>query len=344
MKNKLILGLIIAVILSTAPAPAFAWGSATHLYLSEKLGNKNGGLNDQEMYGATVLDVFNLMFGYEHQPYLWTETHYGFMKLVDAAEPEEKALVYGAVSHNEAWGADHTAHIDALTIEGDGGYVIIKSMELASILAPEIRTSLEGLILVVFGLDPDDYPDWLEELVEQAVEELSLVLADNGVESAVDYLITQNEDKKVGYRMLSSAEERDDFIPLLLSEAYAGGLAYVAEITPLEASAIIIGTESEFKEQMISYGTALTQENAMEIMAEQGAELAIMILEAEYGIEVPPDLYPQIFALVKNLMTFTLFEAIEIVEDDYFEELEATQKYVKKQLNRHKVKTYRKSN
>ena len=91
----------------------------------------------------------------------------------------------------------------------------------------------------------------------------------------------------------------------------------------------------------MSYGAILAQENAMELMAEQGAELAIVMIEARYGLVVPPLLYEQVFQKVKDLITFTLLEAIEVVEDDYAEELEATQKYVKKQLNTHKIKTFR---
>ncbi len=333
--KKITLSVLMMISLMLIMTPVvFAWGSATHSYLTEKLGNKEDVLNQQEMYGATLIDVFNFMFGVPYQPYLSTETHYEFMKLVDAAEPEEAALAYGFVSHNEAWGADYTAHIEALTIEGDEGYVIAKSEELAPLLVPTIIASLEELL----GPLPSPPPSPYKELIE----ELSLGLAHIGVESAVDYLVSQNEDKKIGYKMLTSAQERDDFVPSLLSRAYAEDLAYVARITHLEASAIIIGTESEFRTQMISYGESLTQENAIELLAEQGAVLAITMLEEEYGISVPLDLYPQIFALVKDLMTFTLYEAIDIVEDDYSDELEATQKYVKQQLNANKIKPYHK--
>ncbi|MCK5061652.1 hypothetical protein KAR28_03820 [Candidatus Parcubacteria bacterium] len=344
MKNKLILSLVVGLVVATLPVPALAWGSATHLYLSEKLGNKDGVTDQQEMYGATLVDVFNLMFGHPYQPYLWNETHYGFMKLVEAAEPEEMALAYGFASHNEAWGADHTAHIDALTIEGEGGYVIIKSQELAPILAPEIRASLEQLVFIVYEMVPP-YPADIELLIQQAVQEMSFMLADNGVESAVDYLVGQNEDKKVGDRMFGSAQDRDSFVPLLLVEAYAEGLASQPGMTYETASNLIMATEAAFQTQMMSYGLALAQEDPGDIkeaMAEQGAVLAIMIIEAEYGITVPLALYPLIFQEVKNLMIFTLNQAIEVVEDDYVEELEATQKYIKKQLNAHKIKTYRK--
>ncbi len=334
MKRKLILGLIIAIILATLPASTLAWGSATHAYLTEKLGNKEDVLNQQEMYGATLIDVFNFMFGVPYQPYLWTKTHYGFMTLVDAAEPEEAALAYGFVSHNEAWGADYTAHINALTLEGDKGYVITKGEELAPLLVSTIIASLEELLGAPL-------PDPLPPVYEELIGELSLGLAHIGIESAVDYLVSQNEDRKIGYKMLTSAQERDDSVPLLLSEAYAEGLAEATGMSLEVANGIIYETESEFQAQMISYGAALTQENALELLAEQGTELAIMILEAEHGIEVPSERYGEIFALVKNLMASTLLEAIEVVEDDYSEELEATQKYVKKQLNANKIKTYR---
>ena len=35
------------------------------------------------MYGAMLPDMFNLMFDAPYQDYLWNETHYEFMKVVD---------------------------------------------------------------------------------------------------------------------------------------------------------------------------------------------------------------------------------------------------------------------
>ncbi|MFC1895989.1 hypothetical protein ACFL0Q_04950 [Thermodesulfobacteriota bacterium] len=339
MKNKLVLGLIIAIMISTTPAAALAWGSATHLYLAEKLGNKDGTTDQQEMYGATLIDVFNLMFGYDYQPYLWYQTHYEFMKLADAAEPDENALAYGFVSHNEAWGADYTAHIDALTIEGNEGYVIIKSAELASVLKDAYVIPALEYILTILGYDLSD-PD-IQDLIDYAAPIVSLMLADSGVESAIDYLVSQNEDKKVGFRMYNSAQKRGDFVPNLLCQAYAGGLASEAGISIETASGIIYATELAFRAELMNYGNTLTQNNVLESMAEQGAELAIDILQEEYGIEIPPELYNVAKYVATGLMTITLSEAIEVVKEDYAEELEATQKYVKKQLNAHKIKTYR---
>jgi len=313
MKNKLILGLII--ILST-PTLAFAWGAATHTYLAKQLGNKYGIMNKQEMYGSVLPDMFNLMFGYQHQEYLWTETHYEFMKLVDIAKfGRRKALAYGFTSHNDAWGADYTAHISAASNLGEG-YVVTKRNILAPQLVPEIEAFL-------FANGIPYTPELLEEL--------SLSFADNAVESAVDLLVSQNQDRRVGYRMLISAKYRSPFVPFLLARAYGRDFARQAGIRPWQASVIIMQTEKQFKEYMEIYGGILTQENAVDLMAEYGAQLAEVKLENKYGIsvDVPPDLMKQ-----------CLLAAIGVVAGDYSLELGATLDYVEEQLEAHGVETY----
>jgi len=323
MKNRLILkltlGSVIAIFaVSVFSTPVFAWGSATHTYLAKKLGNKYGIMNLQEMYGSVLPDMFNLMFGYTHQEYLWTETHYEFTKVVEKAKfGRRKAFAYGFASHNEAWGADYTAHIEALTIgSGDKGYVIIKKEILAPFLEPQIKAFLDG--------NGIPYPPKL-------LEELALSFADSGIETAVDLLVSQNEDKAVGYRMLISAKYRSLFVPFLLSGAYAKDFAQEAEITPLEAIIIITKAEKEFRKYMELYGGILTQENAIDLMAEQGAELAEMKLEKEYGITVD---------VPAELMKECLVGAITVVKGDYSSELAATLEYVDEQLKDHGVKTY----
>jgi hypothetical protein len=63
-------------------------------------------------------------------------------------------------------------------------------------------------------------------------------------------------------------------------------------------------------------------------MAEQGAKLAEQMLEGQYGIivEVP-----------SALMKTALLAAVEVVKNDYSEELEATLDYVAGQFESHGV-------
>ncbi len=316
MNNRLLSSLVIIVILCAIPTLAFGWGSATHAYLAKELGHEPGVTNLLEMYGSVVPDMFNLMFGYEHQDYLWTETHYQFMKVVEEAKFDESvAFAYGFTSHNEDWGADHTAHISSITANPEEGYVVTKK----KILAPQLKL---GIMLFLNANGIAYTPELLEEF--------ALRIADSAVESAVDLLVSQNEDVHIGMRMQVAAKLRSPFVPMLLSRAYAKDFAGEAGIIVEEAILMIVETEKTFKEYMELYGEILTQENAVDLMAEQGAQLAELMLEEEYGI---------IVAVPSGLMKTGLLAAIEVVKDDYSEELAATFDYVKEQLESHGVES-----
>jgi len=274
--------------------------------------------NWQEMYGAVVPDMFNLMFGYEHQDYLFNQTHYNFMKVVEKAIfGRRKAFAYGLASHNEAWAADATASTTCQTIPLPGeGYVVIKKKILAPFLEPEIEA--------FFIANSIPYTPGL-------LQELALRLADTSIESAVDYLVSQNEDPQIGLEMLTAAKFRSPFVPFLLVKAYAKDFAQEAGLRYFEAVTFMIKAERQFKEYMELYGGILTQANKIDLMAQQGAQLAQAMLEGEYGIpvEVPTE-----------LIRGALEAAILVVENDYDEELTATLEYVDSQLKAHGIKTY----
>jgi hypothetical protein len=218
MNNRLYLNLIIALVVFAVPGLAFGWGAATHSYIAKELGHEPGVMNLQEMYGAVVPDIFNLMYGYEHQGFLWNKTHYEFMKVVDEGKLDESRAFgygfashnYGFASHNEEWGADHTAHINSVGIKSGEGYVVTKK----KILAPQLKLGMR-LFLISKGI----------AYTPELLEELSLAIADSAVESAVDLLVSQNEDTQIGTRMLAAAKLRSPFVPMLLSSAYAKDFA-----------------------------------------------------------------------------------------------------------------------
>ena len=298
-----------------APRPSCAWGPATHAYIAHELGSEQGRADLQEVYGAVLPDAFNLMFGDPLQESLWTQTHYEFMKLVEKAESDsDKALAYGFASHNEAWGADRTAHISS-TAHPESGYVIRKRDELAAILEPQVRFFL--LLSGVFNAGA-------------LVKEVLPTVADSAIETAVDLLICENEDPQIGERLMLAARARGWSAPILLSKAYVEDLAATAGTTEAVAASLIIGAEKEFREQIGLYGAALTQEERIDALSEQGAELAKLLLAAEHGtiVDIPAD-----------LMTEILNEAIDVVKDDYAVELAATVEQVRLELESHDVAT-----
>lgn len=301
------------VLWASVSAPVYGWGAATHAYIAHELDDQQGSADLTRMYGALLPDAFNVMFGDPYQSQLWTQTHYEFMKLVQSAVFEQdQALAYGFASHNEAWGADRTAHISAIGRPGQG-YVIRKQNELAGKLEPQIR-----LFLLLSGVSYSN----------AMIDEVLPTVAHTAIETAVDLLICRNEDPDIGQRLVLAARTRGWSAPILLCKAYAADLAASAGTTEAVTAPLIVAAESEFRLQIELYGTALTQEDPVGMLSEQGADLAELLLAAEFGIivDIPAD-----------LMTDVLETAIDLVEDDYAAELGATITQVRQELQAHGV-------
>lgn len=311
-RHALFVGAVLTLLWGV-PAPLYGWGSATHAYIAREVGDKEGPASLQEIYGALLPDVFNVTFGDPYQDQLWTQTHYEFMKLVEKAESKnDTAVAYGFASHNEMWGADQTAHISS-TGHPDNGYVVGKRDELAAILEPQVR-----LFLLFSGVPNAD----------TVVDEVLPLVAESAIETAIDLLVAQNEDPDIGQRLVLAARTRGWSAPILLSKAYAADLAATAGTTEAVAAPLIIAAESDFRQQMESYGTALSQDNPVDALSEQGAELAKLLLAAEQGVivDVPVDLMKEI-----------VNAATDVVKDDYAAELAATITRVRQELASHAI-------
>jgi hypothetical protein len=301
------------ILLASLSAPLYGFGPATHAYIAHQIGIQQGSSNLNEIYGAVLPDAFNVMFGDPYQADLWTQTHYGFMKLVDSAESDaDRAVAYGFASHNEAWGADRIAHISGIG-DPSRGYVIRKQDELAAILEPQVR-----LFLLFSGVSNAN------EVIDQVLP----TVAHAAIETAIDLLILQNQDPDIGQRLLLAARTRGWSAPILLCKAYAADFAETAGTTEAVAAPLVVAAESEFRYQIELYGTALSQEDPAAALAEQGADLAKLLVAAELGIvvDIPTD-----------LMTEMLDSATELVKDDYAAELAATIVHVREELDSHGV-------
>jgi hypothetical protein len=313
MARHAFLSAVFLMLLCRVSTPLYGWGSATHAYIAHQIGEQQGTSSLNEVYGALLPDVFNVMFGDPYQGQLWTQTHYEFMKLVENTKFEsDQALALGFASHNEAWGADQTAHISSVS-HPDQGYVIRKQNELAAVLEPRIR-----LFLLLGGVSN----------VNTVIDEVLPTVAHAAIETAVDLLISRNEDPDIGRRLALAARTRGWSAPLLLCKAYAADFAATAGTSEAVAAPLIVAAESEFRLQMELYGTLLSQEDPVAALAEQGADLASLLLAAELGVvvEIPAD-----------LMAETLNTAIEVVEDDYAAELAAAVAHVRAGLESHGV-------
>ena len=245
MKKLLISTCIVFIALALFSSTAYSWGPATHAYIGKKLGNQFGYLNLQEMYGAMAPDIpwimdpedvnISIAFG--------ILTHIYFQNVEERAWwRSQRAFAYGFSTHNEVWGADHWAHIDP------GGYVAIK----IPLLLPSVPQDILDI------LEAEGFP--VNELLHKAIE------------GAVDLLLVIDElelDKDIGMRMVLSAWLRSPSVPWLLVKAYAGPLAENSEVGSWwEAAKKIIATEKEFRQLIVLYGLALSQEDPVAAVAE----------------------------------------------------------------------------
>ena len=262
-------------------------------------------LNSQEIYGATVPDLFNLMRDlpdYEDVAHP-THNHFGQIR-IKAWRMALDTFAFGFVSHNERWGADHTAHKKGRTTRG--GYVIEKSKSLA----PKLTPGLEAIL----GDAGVSYASVLAGM-------LSSELAEPLIETAIDLLIKRNEDPAIGEELFHSSQDRPSSVPDLLVAAYAGEFARHMQVSEEEAGEMIRETEAGYQQSMILYGEMLAREEteAIKELAVQGAVLVNTFLQsASWGeISLSADLLEEFIGL-----------AISEVEGDYQQEIAETLSYL----------------
>lgn len=296
---------------------AWAWGNATHMYLARQLGSKLGPVNACEMYGSVLPDVFAYAFDANGR-FMYDVMHHNFMPVYNAAwKPGLKAVGFGFVSHNDTWGADHTAHHQGFTTGGEG-YAIAKG----GVLAPHIIPVLVGILNEAGLPSPDaDYVAGL--LAPEMGHDLS--------ETAVDLLVRRNLDRGIGARMMLAASTRPADVPQLIADVYAADLAAASGIPVEDARALLIGAEREYKSVITQYGLAFTlpEERTIALLAGQTAPIAEMLIEANVpGLDVTVTA-AQVEGFIRA--------AITVVEQDYARELAATLRYVERGLRQHHV-------
>ena len=304
-KVLIVSALFLSMVVLMTSAETFAWGAATHAYLAKGAGQ--GNLNSQEIYGATVPDLFNLMLDSPDYDYLVDRTHYQYGKVQKGAQGMGlNSFVFGFVSHNEKWGADRTAHRKGQTTRE--GYIIAQ----ATLLGPKLKPRLEE-ILANSG-DPS------------AAGVLAPQLAHPIAETAIDLLIKRNEDPLIGQELLQSAQNRPSAAPDLLVAAYGKSLARRMKVSEEEAGNLIRNKEAEFREKMIRYGEILgkDEEEAIQDLANEGVGLIEQYIEAVTGTDI---------IVPVEVVTEFLHLALQQVEESYGEEIAATLSYLQQRLD-----------
>jgi len=302
--TRLLCCALCSLFLVSIPPEVFAWGSVTHAYFAKQLGE--GKLNAEEVYGATVPDLFNLMLDSPNYDDLLRLTHEQATKVKTKAHKmglEDFAL--GFVSHNEVWGADFTAHVSGRTTQE--GYVVTQSRVLALSLKPPLQDILEQ-----GGVSSPSF----------IAGALAAGVSHPFIETAIDLLIKRNEDPSIGSALRQSAQDRPPAVQDLLAAAYGKSLARKTKVSEGEAIHFIRESETQYQQLMVRYGEIFTEEEpqALQALAAQGSGLLEGYLTLFTGkeITISPELIVQFLTL-----------AIEQVEDTYQEELTSTLSYLK---------------
>lgn len=316
-----------SLLLALGMSTGLGWGNGTHTHFSKQLGAHHGLPNLNEMYGAVLVDAFNLVLDEKGQ-FMADLMHHNAMAVTTAATTcEQRAAAFGFVSHNDTWGADWTAHHQAHTLTG-GGYAVLKGAQLAITLTPALYQILRNA-----------NPAVPEELAEALAYGLAPELGHDLSETAVDLMIKRKEDHAIGMRMLLAAQQRPAGIPALLCTAYAQDLATAFGIPLDEACAYITGVEAEYRNQMMQYGGAFTlpENQTILLLAQMNAAIAEGYLEffaASNGFPTDVTVAP---ATVETFIR----AAITVVQGDYKREVNATYTYLKREMHRRDIRTCR---
>jgi hypothetical protein len=297
--------LVVAILI---PGAAFAWDFATHAYIEAHLNKKKGQLKEDilnnRIYGACALDLFSNYFTspyIEFHTYLHDPSQDNFLNVwEDANSPMEMAFAYGFVSHNNAWGMDSTAHVSGITYGHGQGYVIAKAKELGVMVKPALEA----------GLGVPSLPD-----------DTVVNICHYFVESGVDFLVRQL-DPLIGNKLMIAALNRSNEVPGLLIDAYAADLSEAAGGLD-KSSSIISSAEAHFQSSMIAYGSALMQDNALELVSRQMAVVGAAFLN------LPPVYAPALEPLAKQ----GILAAMAICAPDFERELKASTGWVNGKLS-----------
>lgn len=261
-----------------APGPTWAWNAGTHLHVAQQLLGRAAEprLLMEAGYGANALDLFNNDFtspAWDLGQWLHDPSRDLYMNVWRAeatSAASHRAFAFGVVSHNEAWGADATAHHSGLTSGKGVGWVIEKAGQLAPVLDAMARPYLAPLGISL-------------------TQAQLLDIGHNFVEQAVDLLMLE-DDPALGWKLMAAAAGRDPSDPAMLEVAWShhfapllgGNAAAVQTIRGYEAAGL--------REFLVAYGWAMSQPDPIAFLAPQIATLAegYLALPSGAGAQLVP--------------------------------------------------------
>jgi hypothetical protein len=290
------------------------WGSLTHVYFANHLGVRYGPLNQNEIYGAVLPDLFGYDFttqGFtaDYAFHASAQVYWGLYAL--AASPMAKAAFYGVFTHNNidgnVRGADWYAHgVYPIPNQGNpdpSGWVIDQGGKLVG--NPVIGKYLIDLL--------GPYTPYFMPVVGHTL-----------VETAVDILVRRHQDPLAGARLLLAARDRSNDIPQVLAAVFGN-----STVPDFPKAQDVITAEAAYRQQMMGYGQLflLPESRLITEISKQTIVVAQMFLTQVLGI--PPDQVPE---FDPNKIAEFIRIAIRQVEPVYREELMATMCNVEKNM------------
>jgi hypothetical protein len=309
----------LALVLGTVlfATPALSWEKGTHLYIADKL--KRGGgmnpLNADEMYGAMAPDIFNYVFTLPIDQYgfLYDRTHHYYYNIWKTVKwGYEKPLAFGFVSHNDSWGADFTAHHQALTTGFDEGYIITKATMLSAAI------DWDALQFAIGSPDPISL-------------DVRIELCHNIVEAAGD-IVLKKSYPQLGRNLVAAGARSDKRFKNLFLKAYLPDFMAAFSLDEAAASAILLTGEAAFRTyQVVMYGNLLQMDEPSVIagIADSFNGMVGGYLVSRGVISdasALPDLTPVILGALNG--------AIALIQNDYMNEVDATVNAVRAQMKR----------
>jgi len=304
----------VALLLAVGISAGFGWGTVTHVYFANHLGVKFGTLNQNEIYGATLNDLFGYDFtapGFTADYALHTSSDFLWGLYGAAQSAQAKAGFYGAFTHNNIndpklaymRGADWYAHgVYPLPTESPdpNGWVIHQGMVLAA------NKKISDYIVTLVG--------------PQLAPTFSVVVGHTLIETAIDILVRRYEDPLVGARLILGARNRSNEIPNVLAGA-------VGALPGSYPPAVVLAVESGWRQQMIQYGEMflLPEPKLIAAISQQTAVVGQMFLEQAFGIVPAPTIDPAKIAEFIQL-------AIDQVRPIYHAEIMATLCHVEQNM------------
>ncbi len=310
MKRTIRLCLLGFLVLAVSVPSAFAWGSATHAYMSALMRSPNSNAGLDFIYGSMAPDAFNYMFDYPvYMGFLGDQTHHYFLKVWQARQlASERADALGFVAHNDTWAEDSSAHVRSRTLLKTEGYVITKAKALHDYLWAN-SPDYQGLSAL--GMTTETYIGICHEMIE----------------AAGDILMARIEPRVGGIIVKSALRPGTDLQNLLVRAYLADFLAFDPALPSEQGEALLRGAEVEYRQFLVAYGTLLQQDEGtiLTMMTENYNGMVSGYLAA-LGISLPPgtDMRPLIQAAISV--------SISLCASDYKREVNATKNYVQAQL------------